>query len=577
MSTRLLLIYFILSLITVDGISQSETFTPKRVVNPTTNAGRFRHPFAMVMGPDDSLWITERRGYVMKVSTVNGGKHQLLDVRTQVRFTSSAGSISQDGMLGIALHPELNMGTGNDKVFLAWCYDSVGLRRVRIVRYDYNRNVPSLTNPIVIMRGLHGSNDHNAGKLMIGNYGTSMSPDYKLVYSCGDRGANQFSNACDSIESQYIPTLADVQAGNIRRYNGKILRMNLDGSIPSDNPVINGSRTHIFSFGHRNPQGLYFQRDNNNDIIPGGKLYSSEMGPASNDEVNVIESGKNYGWPRVAGVQDNHWYKYYKWAGTAGCSSYGGECSSNQVNLGSTESSFSSPVYANPIFDLYPGIPPGGTSCNYLLYPTIAPSSIVHYPFSLKIPGWENSLLITTLKTGAMYRLKLNASGDAALSVSDSVIQYFREPTALNRYRDIALGKDGITFFLLTDSIGGTSGPTAGMNGGITDRGSILEFRYSGALLSLPTDPAFVNNEKLLLRMYPNPASKVLFIESKRNVSKPISYQIFDMSGRPVLSGSSSRDKTEVNIQRLLPGVYTVRMFNGRDVMIQTEKIIVQR
>jgi PQQ-dependent dehydrogenase (s-GDH family) len=513
----------------------------------------------------------------MKVSTVDGGKHQLLDVRTQVRFTSSAGSISQDGMLGIALHPELNMGTGNDKVFLAWCYDSVGLRRVRIVRYDYNRNVPSLTNPEVIMRGLHGSNDHNAGKLMIGNYGTAMSPDYKLVYSCGDRGANQFSNACDSIESQYIPTLADVEAGNTRRYNGKILRMNLDGSIPSDNPLINGSRTHIFSFGHRNPQGLYFQRDNNNDIIPGGKLYSSEMGPASNDEVNIIESGKNYGWPRVAGVQDNNWYKYYKWAGTAGCSSYGGECSSNQVNLGSTESSFSSPVYTNPIFDLYPGTPPGGTSCNYLLYPTIAPSSIVHYPFSLRIPGWENSLLITTLKTGAMYRLKLNASGDAALSVADSVIQYFREPTALNRYRDIALGKDGITIFLLTDSIGGTSGPTAGMNGGITDRGSILEFKYTGALLSLPTDPAFVNNEKLTLRMYPNPASKILFIESKRNVSKPISYQIFDMSGRTVLSGTSSRDKTEVNIERLLPGVYTVRMFNGRDVMIQTEKIIVQR
>jgi hypothetical protein len=93
----------------------------------------------------------------------------------------------------------------------------------------------------------------------------------------------------------------------------------------------------------------------------------------------------------------------------------------------------------------------------------------------------------------------------------------------------------------------------------------------------LPTDPAFVNNEKLTLRMYPNPASKILFIESKRNVSKPISYQIFDMSGRTVLSGTSSRDKTEVNIERLLPGVYTVRMFNGRDVMIQTEKIIVQR
>lgn len=577
MNPKLLLLSSIFLFTAIDGFSQSETFAPKRVVNPTTNAGRFRHPFAMVMGPDDSLWITERRGYVMKVSTLNGGKHQLLDVRAQVRFTASGSNISQDGMLGIALHPELNMGTGNDKVFVAWCYDSVGLRRVRIVRYDFNRNVPSLTNPLVIMRGLHGSNDHNAGKLMIGNFGTAITPNYKLVYSCGDRGANQFSNACDSIESQYIPSLADVMAGNIRRYNGKILRMNLDGSIPTDNPMINGSRTHVYSFGHRNPQGLYFERDNNNNIVPGGKLYSSEMGPASNDEVNMIESGKNYGWPRVSGKQDNNWYKYYKWAGTSGCSSYGGECSNNQVINGLLESSFSSPVYANPMFDLYPGTPPGGTACNYLEYPTIAPSSIVHYPYGLKIPGWENSLLVTTLKTGAMYRLKMNASGDGPLSVADSVIQYFRETSALNRYRDIALGRDGITIYLLTDSVGGTSGPTAGMNGGITDRGSILEYRYTGAVLSLPVNPLFVNNEKRMLRMYPNPASKVLFIETNSNVAKPIFYQIFDMSGRPVLSGTSTRDKTALNVEKLLPGVYTVRMFNGRDVMIQTEKMIIQR
>jgi hypothetical protein len=68
-----------------------------------------------------------------------------------------------------------------------------------------------------------------------------------------------------------------MSAGNLRRYAGKIIRLNLDGTIPSDNPVINGVRTHIWSYGHRNPQGLAFARDANNVLVPRGRLYSSEM------------------------------------------------------------------------------------------------------------------------------------------------------------------------------------------------------------------------------------------------------------------------------------------------------------
>ncbi|RYF91953.1 MAG: T9SS type A sorting domain-containing protein [Chitinophagaceae bacterium] len=556
--------------------AQGESFAAKRVVTANTPAGRLRHPFAMVMGPDDSLWITERRGYVMKVSTVNGGKHQLLDARSLVRFTISGTNIKQDGMLGIALHPELNQGTGRDYVYLAYCYDSSGLRRVRIVRYNYNRNVPSLTSPVVLMRGIHGSDDHNGGKLAIGNVGTAAAPDYRLVYSAGDRGANQFGNTCDSIESQYIPTSAQVAAGDIRRYSGKILRMNLDGSIPADNPTINGTRSHIYSFGHRNPQGLFFERDDNFNIVPGGKLYSSEQGPATNDEINVIASGMNYGWPRVAGKQDNNWYKYYKWAGTAGCSTYAGECSSTQTGSGLPENSFSSPVYRNPIFDLYPGTPAGGTNCNWLANPTIAPSSVIHYPYSSRIPGWQNSLLITTLKTSAMYRLKLSADGSTALPVTDSVLQYFRDVSALNRYRDIALGSDGITIYLLTDSVGGTSGPSGGSDGGVTNRGAVLAYKYVGTVLDLGDDSLSAINPRLIVKIYPNPANNVLMIESKRNVAKPIYYQLQDAMGRPVLAGNSTKDKIEINVARLPRGVYSIKLFSGRDVLFSTQKVVLQ-
>ncbi|MEO6231784.1 MAG: PQQ-dependent sugar dehydrogenase [Ferruginibacter sp.] len=707
----------------------SETFSSKRVIN----ASPLRNPFAMIMGPDDSLWVTERRGYVMRVNPADGGTTELLDIHNLVKFTvssstsytsaagatsnvytSAAGAtssgttitvgsttnlvvgmklsvsagtgvfaagtivssitnattfvasaapttalsggttvvkgygnvitvssttnlqvgmtvivtagagafpvnttvtsitnstkfvvsaipttqlsggstvikvikvtgISQDGMFGIAVHPELNMGTGKDSVYLAYCYDSSGLRRVKIVAYKYNRSVPSLTGETVLLRGIWGSNDHNGGRLVIGNFGTAGSPDYKIVYTVGDKGANQFANACDSIESQYTPTAAQMAAKDIHRYNGKILRMNMDGSIPADNPVINGVQTHIWTFGHRNPQGLTFEKKLNSplEVLPGGKLYESEQGPATNDEINIIDGVKNnYGWPRVAGKKDDNWYRYYQWSLSGSCGSYSGECSSNQTSSPLTESTFNDPKLTDPIFDLYAGTPSGGTSCNWLAYPTIAPSSVIYYPFSNRIPGWSNCLLITTLKTSSVFRLQLNNTGTApALTTgatgTDSVVQYFKFPGALNRYRDIALGKDGLTFYLLTDSVGTTSGPSAGA-AGVTDAGRILEFIYLGSTLALVNDPATPADSRFNFKMYPNPVSEVLTIESKRNTAKPLHYQLFDAAGRIVLKANSTKDKFDVNVSSLQAGVYVMKIFNAYNINVATEKIVVK-
>ncbi len=559
-------------------LAQGEPFAAKRVVNAATAAGRFRHPFAMVMGPDDSLWVTERRGYVIKVNRVNGGKKTLLDIHNQVRFTTSVSGgnvtgISQDGMFGIALHPDLNKGKGNDYVYLAYCYDSSGKRRTKIVRYNYNRAIPNLTGEVTLLKGIPASNDHNSGRLVIGNFGTVAVPDYKLVYTVGDQGANQFSNACDTIQSQYIPTAAQMSAGNLLRYCGKIIRLNLDGSIPADNPVINGIRTHIWSYGHRNPQGLTFQKDINGVLIPKGKLYSTEQGPATDDEVNIIDSGNNYGWPRIAGKRDNNWYKYFKWATSGSCSSYGGECSTNQTSTGLVEFSFSDPRYTDPIFDMYPGIPPGGSGCNWLTNPTVAPSSVIYY-YGNAIPGWNNCLLITTLKTSALLRLRLNVSGTGIVTGTDT-IKYFKDPSALNRFRDIALGADGTTIYVLTDSVGATSGPSAGTDGGVTDRGSILEYRYTGALLALGEDPVYTNESRLSFRMYPNPVSKVLFVESKANMIKPLNYRLYDAEGKAVLTGTSRKDKFNVNVEKLKRGIYFMKVYNGYDINVAIEKIIV--
>ena len=87
-----------------------------------------------------------------------------------------------------------------------------------------------------------------AGRLAIG-------PDEKLYLTIGDQGSNWLQNYCNPNRAQDLPMATDVQTGNWMSYEGKVLRLNLDGSIPSDNPSIGGVRSHILSYGHRNPQG----------------------------------------------------------------------------------------------------------------------------------------------------------------------------------------------------------------------------------------------------------------------------------------------------------------------------------
>lgn len=572
------------------GQLPGENFTPKRVVNANTAQGRFRHPFAMVMGPNDSLWITERRGYVIRMNRSDGTKTTLLNIRSKVKFstTVSGGNvtgISQDGVFGIALHPELNQGTGNDFVYLAYCYDSSGQRRTRVVRFQYTQSAFSgndtLSNETVLLHGIWGSNDHNGGRLVIGDFGTAAVHDYKLMYSVGDRGANQFSNACDSIESQYLPTSAQWAARDIHRYNGKILRMNLDGSVPNDNPYLNGVQTHVWSYGHRNPQGLSFEKDINNTLVPRGRLYESEQGPATSDEVNIIDSGYNYGWPRVAGKRDDVWYKYYQWSSSVSppCTSFGGECSAVQNNNGLIESSFTHGRYQEPVFDLFPGAPPtvGGVpnTCNWLTYTTIAPSSILYYPYSNRIPGWDNSLLITTLKNSSVYRLRLNAAGTAPLAVTDTVVRYFYDVSALNRYRDIAVASDGISFYLLTDSIGATSGPSAGSDGGLTNRGCVLEFRYVGAVLSQTNPPVPVRQDPSF-RVYPNPAESEITVEGLQEVAKPLYYSLVDVSGRKVMQGSSFRSTLRLSLNGIRTGVYVLVLQQAQGGLLYRERVMVK-
>lgn len=182
---------------------------------------------------------------------------------------------------------------------------------------------------------------------------------------------------------------------------------------------------------------------------------------------------------------------------------------------------------------------------------------------------------MTTLKEGTVFRLKLSADGNSFVNLANGsdTARYFREE---NRIRDMAIGKDGITFYLVTDSVGQTSGPTTGNTNILNNRGGILVYKYTGAIINLVNDPLTAINARIYIKMFPNPTTRTLYVESKRNVSKPIFYQLYDITGRLMLNGTSNRDNFEINVEKLGAGIYTVKLFNGQDINLLTEKIVIQ-
>lgn len=422
-------------------------------------------PYDLAYGPDGALWVTERIGKrLLRVDPQTG------EPTTVLTIAEAHQSAGQDGVLGFAFHPELLQGKGNDFVYIAYTYDAdaseVLQRRLKIVRYTYDPDRHALGEPREIISGLSGSNDHNSGRLLFG-------PDNKLYYTIGDQGKNQFDNKCQPILAQSLPTAAEVRRGDFSKYQGKVLRINLDGSIPGDNPVIRGVRSHIYSYGHRNPQGLAFGAD--------GSLYSSEHGPKSDDEVNLILPGRNYGWPRVAGFRDDRAYVYGNWSAAPDCealefSDYEFPASVPQ----SRETDWNSWRFKEPLLTFYTVesdyefIDPACEGSEYICWPTIAPSSITVYESGADgVPGWGPSLLVPSLKEGSVFRVELSEDKQ---SVKGRGLQLFN---TTNRYRDVVVAPDQRSFFVITDHDGDTSGPTQGTTDNLSNRGAILEYRYN--------------------------------------------------------------------------------------------------
>ena len=514
------------------------------------------NPYDIAFGPDGYLWITERTlGDISRFNPENGTKDLL------IKITNVYSTAGQDGLLGLVLHPQFGQNLGNDYVYVAYTYNSgSNVRKLRISRFEYSKtgNNGTLSNETTLIQGLPGSNDHNSGRLAIG-------PDLKLYYSIGDQGNNQFANTCTDIKAQNLPT----STTDYFSYQGKILRLNLDGTIPTDNPILNGIKSHVYSYGHRNAQGLVFASN--------GKLYSSEHGAKSDDELNIIESGKNYGWPFIAGYNDSQAYNYCNWSLSSSCSSSNYSdysCAAGVTAL--PESSWVVPSnFKEPIATW--GTVPNGfdfqAGCGFVCWPTIAPSGMDIYEGNL-IPGWGKSLITTALKRGRIYRATITTDGNAIESITnpeaDGTNDDFEELWyTQNRYRDIIAAPDGLTFYIITDSSGSTSGPSNNSSIVIQNPGIIIKVKFTGTPLSANS---LSNNSEIVL--VPNPAKSEFQINLSNNQITISKVQIIDTNGRIINQINTNDNTQKIQTENLKNGLYFVNIFdqNGNKA---TRKLII--
>jgi PQQ-dependent dehydrogenase (s-GDH family) len=493
MKKTLSLVLFVLAILQISNAQTvsgplGEQFQVRVVANKLSD------PWEITYGPDNELWVTESKGYlVSRINPATGKKTILLDLNAEREFPrydklgkqSGGKPWPQGGLMGMALHPQLL--TGKPYVYLMYVYHYDGADkegsgcalnyggcrfRGRIVRYEYDRPSQKLQKPTILCDSIPQSNDHNGGRLTL----APVNGKQYLFYAIGEMGAGQFGNAGQPNKAQQKNS-----------YEGKILRFNAEADkdlgaydkwIPNDNPFNTTVQNAVWTVGHRNPQGLDYA------IVNGtGRLYQSEHGPFSDDEVNIIEKGKNYGHPLIIGYADGNYDGLA--ASVSEHDSLPGVWNTTYPFIKSEKATAQSmgANYKDPILTLYP-------NSNAFLkklyedrlkgneeqkWPSEGTSSIMVYT-SNGIPGWHNSLLLPTLKGNKLIRLKLNEQGDR---IAGDTISYFKNKV---RYRDVAISPDGKKIYLAIDSTATSSNPAKENPEKVYNPGSILEFSYQSSM-----------------------------------------------------------------------------------------------
>ena len=229
---------------------------PDLGVKVETVAENLEIPWSIVWAPDGTIFFTERSG---NLRTIQDG------IVSESIFSVDVGGV-EGGLLGIALDPDYSE---NHYIYLYYTYNDFLSTKNKVVRYV--ESDLSLSEDKILIDEIPGGPFHDGGRIKFG-------PDGKLYITTGDAGNADLAQDKSSVA-------------------GKILRINSDGTIPEDNPF---SGSPVYSYGHRNPQGLDWDKT--------GNLVATEHGPSgfygvAHDEINLIEPGLNYGWPDIIGSQ----------------------------------------------------------------------------------------------------------------------------------------------------------------------------------------------------------------------------------------------------------------------------------
>lgn len=330
-----------------------------------TLASGLDHPWGMAFLPTGEILVTERAGRLR----VYGKDGKLSPAVTGLPAIYAQG---QGGLLGVALDPDY---AKNGLVYWSYAEETDGVNGTAVARGKLSLGAaPKVDNVQVIWRQTPkmASALHFGGRLVFGR-------DGKLFITTGERSI----------------LAGRVQAQNLDGTLGKVVRINADGSIPSDNPFVKtaGAKADIWSLGHRNIQSATLDAQ--------GRLWTVEHGARGGDELNRPEPGKNYGWPLIT---------------------YGEEYSGKPISEGATQKAgLEQPVY---YWD-----------------PVIAPSGMALYNGAL-FPALKGSLLIGSMREQHVARLVLK---------DDKVVGEERLFTDIGgRVRDVAVGPDG-AIYVLTD------------------------------------------------------------------------------------------------------------------------------
>ncbi|WP_052430576.1 PQQ-dependent sugar dehydrogenase [Hymenobacter sp. DG25B] len=412
-------------LLAVVAIAQPSTVqVGNTTVTVTTLATQLDTPWELLWGPDNFLWLTERPGRISRINPTTGEVALLLTV-------PEVAEEGEGGLLGMALHPAF---ATSPYVYVVYTYLASGQIREKLVRYTYTGG--TLNSPVSLIAEIPAARIHSGSRLL-------FLPDGNLLMSTGD--------AADQSTPQNTVSL-----------NGKTLRLAPDGSVPADNPQ---PGQYQYTLGHRNPQGLA--------LGPNGRIYSSEHGPDSNDEVNLIEAGRNYGWPTVKGFCDEPAEKAF--------------CTDKNVK---------EPLFA--------------------WSPTLAVSGLAYYNHPA-IPEWRNSLLLNSLKAGQLLQLPLQADG-ASLQ-SQPVLIFNRQ---FGRLRAICVAPDGRVFL-------GTSNRD-GSGAGTANDDQILMLQNK-AYVPTATTPGTL---PLAVSVWPNPATSQVELHLAAPLPVAAQVTVHDALGRPV-------------------------------------------